>query len=262
MTVFIGVGLVAREIDRRSIYSLLAKPLPRWEFIVGKYFGLVLTIVVNVAAMTVALYADARVDELDARRSNVRLSWDAPALDPRLLIAVLLIVAELALLTAIALFFSTFSSSALLSVVFTLGIFVAGPRERRPAQLRRHRRRAGHGARSCRRSAGSCRRSRRSTSRTQVVHGIAGAGRLRAARRCSTPRSTSASLLGGGRGALLAPGVQVSARARRLSSPSRSSSPASALAAAVLRARETRYPLPPPTERLLYLRSGKVARPR
>ena len=52
MTVFIGVGLVAREIDRRSIYGLLAKPLPRWEFIVGKYFGLVLTIVVNVAAMT------------------------------------------------------------------------------------------------------------------------------------------------------------------------------------------------------------------
>ena len=37
MTVFIGVGLVLDEIDRRSIYSLLAKPLPRWEFIVGKY---------------------------------------------------------------------------------------------------------------------------------------------------------------------------------------------------------------------------------
>src|SRR5215831_282230 len=34
MTVFIGVGLVAREIECRSIYSLLAKPLPRWEFIV------------------------------------------------------------------------------------------------------------------------------------------------------------------------------------------------------------------------------------
>ena len=39
MSVFIGVGLVSREIDRRSVYSLLAKPLPRWEFIVGKYFG-------------------------------------------------------------------------------------------------------------------------------------------------------------------------------------------------------------------------------
>jgi hypothetical protein len=56
MTIFIGVGLVSREIDRRSIFALLAKPLPRWEFIVGKYLGLVLTIAVNLWAMAAALY--------------------------------------------------------------------------------------------------------------------------------------------------------------------------------------------------------------
>src|SRR6185295_16727564 len=56
MAVFIGLGLVSREIERRSIYGLLAKPLPRWEFVVGKYIGLVLTIAVNVTAMTAALY--------------------------------------------------------------------------------------------------------------------------------------------------------------------------------------------------------------
>ena len=39
MTIFIGVGLVAREIDRRSIFALLSKPLPRWEFVLGKYPG-------------------------------------------------------------------------------------------------------------------------------------------------------------------------------------------------------------------------------
>jgi ABC-type transport system involved in multi-copper enzyme maturation permease subunit len=55
-----------------------------------------------------------------------RAAWDAPATDPRLLLALLLIAAELALLTAVALFFSTFSSSALLSVVFTIGVFIAG----------------------------------------------------------------------------------------------------------------------------------------
>jgi ABC-type transport system involved in multi-copper enzyme maturation permease subunit len=57
MTIFIGVGLVSREIERRSILGLLAKPLPRWEFIVGKYLGLVLTISVNLWAMAAALYA-------------------------------------------------------------------------------------------------------------------------------------------------------------------------------------------------------------
>jgi ABC-type transport system involved in multi-copper enzyme maturation permease subunit len=125
MTIFIGVGLVAREIDRRSIVALLAKPLPRWEFVVGKYLGLVLTIAVNVMAMTVALYLV--LFYLDWRAVPAeRNSWEAAALDPRLLLAALMIQAELALLTAVALFFSTFSSSALLSIALTVGILVAG----------------------------------------------------------------------------------------------------------------------------------------
>jgi ABC-type transport system involved in multi-copper enzyme maturation permease subunit len=125
MTVFIGVGLVSREIDRRSIFSLLAKPLPRWEFIVGKYLGLVLTITVNLWAMGAALYL-ALAWQYWSAPENVRLSWSAPAMDPRLLMVLVMITAEMALLTAIALLFSTFSSSALLSVVFTVGVFVAG----------------------------------------------------------------------------------------------------------------------------------------
>ena len=125
MTVFIGVGLVAREIERRSIYSLLAKPLPRWEFILGKYSGLLLTLFVNIAAMTAALYLMLAWMNWTSP-INIRRSWDAPAMDVRLLISVVLIFAEMALLTALALFFSTFSSSALWSVVFTLGLFITG----------------------------------------------------------------------------------------------------------------------------------------
>lgn len=125
MSIFVGVGLVAREIERRSIFALLAKPLPRWEFVVGKYVGLMLTIVVNVAMMTAALYVMLAYLQWTSPQV-LRLSWDAPALDPRLLTSVVLICGELALLTAVALLFSTFSSSALLSLVFTLGIFVAG----------------------------------------------------------------------------------------------------------------------------------------
>lgn len=125
MAVFIGVGLVAREIERRSVFALLAKPLPRWEFIAGKYAGLVLTLVVNVAAMTAAFYLV--LAWLDwTSPENIRQSWTVPAVDPRILITVLLIAMELALLTAVALFFSTFSSSALWSVVFTIGLFVVG----------------------------------------------------------------------------------------------------------------------------------------
>ena len=125
ISAFIGIGLVAREIDRRSIYSLLAKPLPRWEFIVGKYLGLVLTVFVNVGLMTAAFYVMLAVIGW-VSPENVRRSWDAPAADPALLLAIALILGELALVTAIALFFSIFSSSALISLVFTLGLWVAG----------------------------------------------------------------------------------------------------------------------------------------
>src|SRR5579872_6216365 len=57
MAVFIGIGLVSKEVERRSVYALLAKPVRRYEIVVGKYAGLVLTLTINVAIMTVALYA-------------------------------------------------------------------------------------------------------------------------------------------------------------------------------------------------------------
>jgi Cu-processing system permease protein len=125
MAVFVGVGLVAREIERRSIFSLLAKPLPRWEFVVGKYLGLVLTLSVNVWAMALALYVALAWQQFTAPL-GVKASWAAPALDPRLMLPILMITLELAVLTAVALFFSTFSSSALISVVLTVGVFIAG----------------------------------------------------------------------------------------------------------------------------------------
>ena len=125
MSVLIGVGLVAREIDKRSIFGLLARPVRRWEFILGKYLGLLMTLAGNLALMTVALYAVLGWMHWTSP-AMVRASWEAPALDPAIIVAVVLIMAELAVLTAVALFFSTFSSSALWSTLFSLGVYVAG----------------------------------------------------------------------------------------------------------------------------------------
>jgi len=125
MSVLLGVGLVAKEIEKRSIYPLLARPIRRADFIIGKYFGLVATLAVNVAVMTVALYLV--LGYIHATSSPiVRQSWEAPALDPSIMTASLLIVAELAVLTAVSLFFSTFSSSVLWSTLFSLGVYIAG----------------------------------------------------------------------------------------------------------------------------------------
>jgi len=125
ISVFIGIGLVAREIEGRSIVSVLAKPLARHEFLLGKYAGLLLTLFVNLGLMTVVFYV-VLVWTGAVSSEPVRRSWEAPAVDPSLLLAIALIFGELALLTSVALFFSTFSSSGLLSAVLTLGVWVTG----------------------------------------------------------------------------------------------------------------------------------------
>jgi ABC-type transport system involved in multi-copper enzyme maturation permease subunit len=124
IAIFVGISLVSKEVDRRSVYPLVAKPIRRSEFIAGKYAGLLLTLLVNVVVMTVALYA---VLFFLSRGVSPRLqqAWDAPALDPALLKAIALIYLNLAVVTAVAVFFSTYSSP-LLSAVFTLGIYLVG----------------------------------------------------------------------------------------------------------------------------------------
>jgi Cu-processing system permease protein len=124
IAIFIGISLVAREVERRSIYSLLAKPVTRSQFILGKYLGLALTLLANLAVMAVAFYGVlAYLGWITPE--NVKMAWEAPATDPRMLKAFLLIGAELLLLTAVALFFSTFSSP-MLSAALTFALFVIG----------------------------------------------------------------------------------------------------------------------------------------
>jgi ABC-type transport system involved in multi-copper enzyme maturation permease subunit len=124
IAVFIGIQLVAREVERRSVHATLSKPVSRPVFLLGKYVGLLLTLGVNICVMAVALLAVLAVyDAVTA--PGVQAMWTAPALDPRLLTALALIYVELAVVTAIALLFSTYSS-ALLSATFTSAIWVAG----------------------------------------------------------------------------------------------------------------------------------------
>ncbi len=124
MAVFIGIGLVSKEVEKRSIYALLAKPIRRQEFIVGKYLGLVLTLLVNIAIMTLAYYAV--LGSIAWREGAwVLPHWGAPALDPALLKAVGMICLQLMIVTAVALFFSTFSSS-MLAAALSFGVYVVG----------------------------------------------------------------------------------------------------------------------------------------
>lgn len=114
IAIFIGIGLVYKELERRTVYALLAKPVHRWEFILGKYLGLLLTLLINVSVMTLGLWL------VLAYNGNVSLASYA-----RLLPAVYLIYLSLALTTAVALVFSAFSTPAL-SALFTFFLWLIG----------------------------------------------------------------------------------------------------------------------------------------
>src|SRR3990167_8136176 len=96
IAVFLGIGLVSKEVERRSVYSLLSKPIHRHQLVLGKYCGLVLTLAVNVTVMAAALYLVLAYMEHVSSPDAMR-AWDAPALDSALLKAVALIFVELTL---------------------------------------------------------------------------------------------------------------------------------------------------------------------
>jgi ABC-type transport system involved in multi-copper enzyme maturation permease subunit len=124
IAIFIGIGLVSKEVERRSIYGLLAKPINRYQLVLGKYAGLILTLAVNLAIMAIALYIVLGYMTWKTEPA-ARTAWDAPGIDPRMLVAVFLTFLELSIVTAIALLFSTFSTP-ILSAAFTFGLFLAG----------------------------------------------------------------------------------------------------------------------------------------
>ncbi len=114
IAIFVGVGLVYKEIERRTIYAIFSKPVGRGEFLVGKYLGLCLTLCLNVFVMGVGV--------------SLALLYTSGGYDPLVLHiwpAIALIYVELMILTAVALLFSTFSSPAL-SALLTFGVLIIG----------------------------------------------------------------------------------------------------------------------------------------
>jgi ABC-type transport system involved in multi-copper enzyme maturation permease subunit len=114
IAIFVGVGLVYKEIERRTIYAIFAKPVGRGDFLIGKYLGLCLTLLVNVLVMGAGV---------SAALLYVNRGWDPLVLS--IWPAILLIYVELSILTSVALLFSSFSSPAL-SALLTFFIFIIG----------------------------------------------------------------------------------------------------------------------------------------
>ena len=124
IAIFLGIGLVSKEVEKRSIFVILSKPVARHQFILGKYLGLLLTLAVNLSVMAAAHYLVLAWTAWGVPAA-VQAAWERPALDAGLLAAYALTFCELAVVTALALAFATLSSP-LLASAFTVATVVAG----------------------------------------------------------------------------------------------------------------------------------------
>jgi ABC-type transport system involved in multi-copper enzyme maturation permease subunit len=109
--IFLGVFLLYTEVQRRTIHAIVSKPIERWEFVVGKYLGMVLVLSVLVAVFAVAMVG--------------MLTWQGVGVSSAVVKAVVLSWFEVQVVAAVAIFFSSFSTP-FLSGIFALAIWVIG----------------------------------------------------------------------------------------------------------------------------------------
>lgn len=114
IAIFIGIGLVSKEIERKTLYTVLARPVRRWEFLLGKYFGLVGTLIVNAFFMTLGFYV-----------ALLYVSHRLTITDLNPLIAIYFIILQFIIIVSLALLFSSFSSP-ILSAILAFAMFVIG----------------------------------------------------------------------------------------------------------------------------------------
>ncbi|MBF2058365.1 MAG: ABC transporter permease [Cyanobacterium sp. T60_A2020_053] len=112
VAIFVGTGLINKEIEKKTVLILVPKPIKISEFIIGKHIGLVAVLTVLVAIMTVIYLAVSALSGVDIPLSS-------------LLIAIFYIIVELALITAVAITFGVFTSS-ILATLLSFGVYIMG----------------------------------------------------------------------------------------------------------------------------------------
>ena len=111
IAILVGTGIVYKEIEKRTIYTVVSKPVERWQFIMGKFLGLSATVGLLMAGMTVVLLV---------------INWIVSrTFEPRLLTAILLTWMELILLTSLSIMMSTICSP-ILGAIFSFLLYIIG----------------------------------------------------------------------------------------------------------------------------------------
>ncbi len=111
LAVFIGVGLLGREIESKTSYAILVKPLPRYLFVIGKYLGLCATLLLTFFLMALIFC--------------ITIVWLGGALTMGIATSILLIGIEMMIIVAVSILFSVYTTTTL-AALFTLGFYCIG----------------------------------------------------------------------------------------------------------------------------------------
>jgi ABC-2 type transport system permease protein len=147
MTIFLSLlaivataRLLPQEIEDRTVYTVLAKPVPRWEYIVGKLSGVLLLLLISAAVMAALFFAVLYLRQQNALAETLRQTAGMPpeqvhealeslrasTFDLNLLPGIAVVFLKACLLASLTLFISTFATSSIFTVVVTVFVYFIG----------------------------------------------------------------------------------------------------------------------------------------
>ncbi len=120
MVIFIGTNLVAKDIDRRTIYMVISRPISRAEYIFGKFLGLCLLILVSITFLGIISSLPVFISGLSYHNPQIIFSWGV------YLTAVIFIAMKLILIAGIIIFWSSLTSTSFISLILTIAVYIIG----------------------------------------------------------------------------------------------------------------------------------------
>jgi Cu-processing system permease protein len=117
---FVGINLMARDLDKRTIYMVLSRPISRPQYIMGKFAGMVLLIIAAILCLSIVAILSILMIKMSYPGYFLRFSWSI------VLLALSFVALSLVLLSALSFLFASFTSSSFITLVLTMIAYIIG----------------------------------------------------------------------------------------------------------------------------------------
>jgi ABC-type transport system involved in multi-copper enzyme maturation permease subunit len=120
LVLFVGINLMAKDLDKRTIYMVLSRPISRPQYIIGKFFGMVILLLVTLLFLSIFAIISIQLVKMSAPAFFPRFSWSM------VFLALSFIALSLILLTSLTFLFASFASTSFITLVLTVISYIIG----------------------------------------------------------------------------------------------------------------------------------------